>query len=92
MEETKNIRRAFRKMAKGSKCDSLMISGNHMGHFYGRKKALFLKDLEEMACEKGLKDWFAGIKALWLHGSGTVTDDNLADFRGAASRKFSERL
>ena len=78
---------AFERMinkisGQGDKCDSLVISGHHVGDWYGQTGKLWLKDMEALSCKKEYKNWFAGIKALWLDGCNTVTDEYLRKHQG----------
>ena len=70
--------RMIQEMSKnGKKCDSLVISGHHTGDWFGTdgKGILWLKDMEALSCKKEYQNWFQNIKALWLDGCNTVTDD-----------------
>ena len=75
-----NISKGFKAMIEetskaGKRCDSLVISGHHTGNWYGDFGGLKLKELEELSCDPNYKDWFKNIKALWLDGCNTVTDN-----------------
>jgi len=59
-------------------CDSLVISGHHTGNWYGQHGSLKLKEIEDLSCYPKYKDWFKNIKALWLDGCNTVTDNLVA--------------
>ena len=61
----------------GGRCDSLVMSGHHTGDWYGKTGKLKLKDLEDLSCDPKYKGWFSNIKALWLDGCNTVTDNLL---------------
>ena len=45
------------------------------GAWYGKTGNLWLKDMEALSCKKEYRDWFNSIKALWLDGCNTVTDE-----------------
>ena len=73
---------AFEDMIKATskdldkkRCDSLVISGHHTGNWYGKKGYLNLKELEALSCKPEYREWFSKIKALWLDGCNTVTDN-----------------
>lgn len=83
-EESKDKKKAgdkaFERMIKktsqsGKKCDSLVISGHHTGYWYGETGKLWLKTMEALSCHPKYKKWFDNIKALWLDGCNTVTDN-----------------
>ena len=59
----------------GDKCDGLVVSGHHTGDWYGGTGKIKLKDMEELSCNPKYRDWFSNIKALWLDGCNTVTDN-----------------
>lgn len=59
----------------GGRCDGLVMSGHHTGDWSGRMGEIGLKDMEELSCLPEYRDWFSNIKALWLDGCTTVTDD-----------------
>ena len=61
----------------GKRCDSLVMSGHHTGDWYGKTGKIKLKDLEELSCDPKYRGWFSNIKALWLDGCNTVTDNIL---------------
>ena len=66
---------AFEDMIKKSgKCDGLIISGHHLGHFAHNDIKLVLKDIEKLSCDDKYKDWFNQVKSLWLLGCNTVAD------------------
>ena len=68
---------AFERMVKdGGKCDGLIISGHHVGHFFDEdsSKKLFLEDIEKFSCDSKYKNWFNQVKSLWLLGCNTVAD------------------
>ena len=73
---------AFKRMiqevsALGDRCDGLVISGHHTGDWYGKVGGIKLKDMEDLSCDPKHRDWFSNIKALWLDGCNTVTDNIL---------------
>ena len=59
---------------KSGKCDGLIISGHHLGHFAHNDIKLVLKDIEKLSCDDKYKDWFNQVKSLWLLGCNTVAD------------------
>ena len=73
---------AFKRMIDeitqaGDKCDGLVMSGHHTGDWYGGTGRIKLKDMEDLSCDPKYRDWFSNIKALWLDGCNTVTDNIL---------------
>ena len=69
----------FKEMLKSSECDSLVISGHHIGYFAGKKsegKQLHLDFIEDMSCEPGCADWFSNVDSLFLQGCQTVKTEN----------------
>ena len=85
-------KKAFEKMIQemsqqGKKCDSLVISGHHAGDWFGETGILWLKDMEALACKKEYQGWFQNIKALWLDGCNTVTDDFIKSWDGGPGVK-----
>lgn len=71
-----NGKQAFENMIKeGHKCDGLIFSGHHTGDWFGKTGTLWLKDMEALSCK--YRDWFKNIKALWLDGCNTVTDNSI---------------
>ena len=73
---------AFKRMIQevsksGDRCDGLVISGHHTGKWYGGGVEIKLKDMEDLSCDPKYRDWFSNIKALWLDGCNTVTDNIL---------------
>ena len=79
-EGDKNSTQAFERMIntmmkEGEKCDTITFSGHHTGNWYGQTGKLHLKDLEKLSCDPKYRDWFNNIKALWLDGCNTVTDN-----------------
>ena len=78
---------AFKRMiqdvsSSGDKCDALVMSGHHTGDWYGKVGSIKLKDMEELSCDPKYRDWFSNIKALWLDGCNTVTDNLLKSSTG----------
>ena len=59
------------------RCDSLVFSGHHTINWTGKfgNKSLKLKDIENLSCDPEYREWFKNIKALWLDGCNTVTDN-----------------
>lgn len=87
---------AFERMIKemsdnNEKCDSLVISGHHTGNWQGKTGKLKLKTMEALSCNPKYKDWFDNIKALWLDGCNTVTD-NFIQSRGIVQTSDSETV
>ncbi|MDE0092442.1 MAG: hypothetical protein OXN83_04050 [Oligoflexia bacterium] len=73
---------AFERMIQeiiqsGDRCDGLVMSGHHTGDWYGGTGHIKLKDMERLSCNPKYKNWFSNIKALWLDGCNTVTDNIL---------------
>ena len=74
--------KAFERMIQeitqsGDRCDGLVMSGHHTGNWYGGTGRIKLKDLEDLSCNPNYRKWFSNIKALWLDGCNTVTDNIL---------------
>ncbi|MCZ0931955.1 MAG: hypothetical protein OXJ52_02245, partial [Oligoflexia bacterium] len=72
--------KAFERMIQeitqsGDRCDGLVMSGHHTGNWYGKTGEIQLKDLENLSCNPDYRKWFSNIKALWLDGCNTVTDN-----------------
>ena len=68
--------RMIKEMKKeGQKCDALVFSGHHTGDWFGKTGTLWLKDIEALSCKEEYKNWFQNIKALWLDGCNTITDN-----------------
>ena len=77
-------------MKEEKKCDSLVISGHHTGNWYGKFGGLKLKELEDLSCDPKYKNWFKNIKALWLDGCNTVTDNLVKSNEGPPPSPDSE--
>jgi len=78
-KEGTNPEESFMKMmdsmlAKGQRCNGLVISGHHTGSFGGKRgtQNLGIDFLEKQACNPKYKDWFSGINSLWLQGCRTL--------------------
>ena len=79
-EDKEKAKQGFERMIKemkdeGQKCDALVFSGHHTGDWFGETGTLWLKDIEALSCNEEYKGWFQNIKALWLDGCNTVTDN-----------------
>ena len=73
---SKGFKAMIEKTSQAEKlCDSLVISGHHTGNWYGELGGLKLKELEDLSCDPKYKNWFKNIKALWLDGCNTMTDN-----------------
>ena len=84
--ESGGFKAMIEETSKGEKkCDSLVISGHHTGDWYGKFGGLKLKELEDLSCDPKYKDWFKNIKALWLDGCNTVTDNVVQDSKNPPS-------
>ena len=73
---------SFKKMINsGKKCDGLVISGHHIGSWYGDKveggHLLTLDFIEKISCKPEYKDFFKNIKSLWLDGCNTSPKGHL---------------
>lgn len=82
--EGEDATKSFRKMIEANvPCDGLVISGHHLGNFYGDAVEGFLRidDLEAATCDNKTKNWFANIKALWLQGCRTLGEDESTGMR-----------
>ncbi len=80
MGEGSDVDRSFLKMVQsGVKCDGLVISGHHTGSFGGARGSgtLDVDFMERLSCDKRFKDFFHGIKALWLQGCRTLGVDKI---------------
>jgi len=89
--------KGFKAMIEESKeenkqCDSLVISGHHTGNWYGKLGGLKLKELEDLSCDPKYKDWFKNIKALWLDGCNTVTDNIVNSSKGPSQDAEAARV
>ena len=76
--------KAFERMIQevaqaGDRCDGLVMSGHHTGDWYGKTGHIKLKDMENLSCKPEYRKWFSNIKALWLDGCNTVTDNITSD-------------
>ena len=82
----------FEKMIQsGQRCDGLTLSSHHAGDWWGKKGVLMLKDMEALSCNSKYKGWFKNVKALWLDGCNTVTD-NFIKSRGIIKTADSETV
>ncbi|MCB0348925.1 MAG: hypothetical protein KDD37_08810, partial [Bdellovibrionales bacterium] len=75
MSESGTPENDFQKLVEsGTKCDGLVISGHHTGSFGGARAngSLEVDFLEKLSCNDKYKDWFSGVKALWLQGCRTM--------------------
>ena len=86
---------AFKRMIQevlkaGDRCDGLVMSGHHTGNWYGKTGGIKLKDMEDLSCDPKYRDWFSNIKALWLDGCNTVTDNILKSDRSNIPTPDSE--
>ena len=88
----KMIKATKNKDGKGKRCDSLVISGHHTGNWKGKKGSLKLKELEALSCKPEYREWFSKIKALWLDGCNTVTDNALKATLPPSSDSESARV
>ena len=73
--EGSDPKQSFRKMLQsGARCEGLVVSGHHTGAFGGKRAngSLGIEFLEEMSCDPRYRDFFAGVKALWLQGCRTL--------------------
>ncbi len=87
---------AFERMiqtmsSEGEHCDGLVISGHHTGDWYGETGKMYLKSIEALSCKKEYEDWFKNVKALWLDGCNTVTD-NFIESTGIIKTADSESV
>ena len=88
-KEHKNAEIAFQSMVDksigaGKTCDVLTLSGPNAGGFGAAETGMLpLKFIEELSCQDKYRDWFAGVKTLYLHGSTTVRDSYLQSIRDA---------
>ena len=85
IKEGESALQAVERMIKDNqKCDGLSFSGHHTGD-WGGSQELKLKDLEALSCRPEYRNWFQNIKALWLDGCNTVTDEYIKPERSADS-------
>ena len=87
---SKDFERMIQEVTQaGDRCDGLVVSGHHTGNWYGKKGSLALKKMEDLSCKPKYRDWFSNVKALWLDGCNTVTDNIItSDISGSPTDRL----
>ena len=69
--EGESVEDRYRAMLAKSECDSVVISGHHLGYFAGKQSIgdneewkLDLDFMEELSCEPGCANWSSNVKSL----------------------------
>jgi hypothetical protein len=73
-------------------CDGLVISGHHTGSFGGNRArgVLDIGFLEERSCDPAHRDFFSGVKAVWLQGCRTLGVGPIAPEAGAGEELLAD--
>ena len=82
--EGKDVEKRFKAMLQEGECDSLIISGHHIGYFAGDRslknksenQTLNLDFMEDLSCEPSCADWFSNVDSLFLSGCQTIKTKN----------------